>query len=442
MAKIKGLLSGATGKLQDGVIYESGGNTIFRKKTKAVDRKSNLQKVQRVIMNTVFAQYRAFKHLANHSFEGVSYGAKSMQTFTKKNAEALRDRASEVQNAGQSLYDLYQFIPVGSSKFTPAAIILSMGQLNEIKAQLTPGASAKGMLPLPASGAITYADIAQATGARRGDQLTFVTVEKDGTGAYKVNYCRVVLDPRTAGGSQIALADSPFIEEGHVANPNPRNQGSFSHLATNGYTLEFNIAGLPVAAVGIIASRQYNKEWLRSNCKLVLSEDVLGSDKMSLMDCVESYGQSTAIDVESEFYLNNAGIGGAVADAGNGGGSNTPVVDPTAPTVSNNVIFMDYNTEQTVTQNVSGGSTSVNGPIGMVQVTGANLTDGYVKVGTTNDISAASDLEADEEDASNASKTFISPIQNGSTLYFWKNGTLWFTCAVVAAGGGGGNGDE
>ena len=80
--------------------------------------------------------------------------------------------------------------------------------------------------------------------------------------------------------------------------------------------------------------------------------------------------------------------------------------------------------------------------IGMVQVTGSNLTDGYVKVGTTNDINAASDLEADEEDASNASKTFISPIQNGSTLYFWKNGALWFTCAVVAPGGGGDNGDE
>lgn len=439
MAKIKGLLAGAKGKLQDGVIYESGGNTILRKQTKAVDRKSNLQKVQRVIMNTVFAQYRAFKHIANHSFEGVSYGAKSMQTFTKKNAEALRDRASEVQNAGQSLYDLYQFIPVGSSKFTPAAIILSMGQLNEIKAQLTPGASAKGMLPLPASGAVTYADIAKATGARRGDQLTFVTVEKDGTGAYKVNYCRVVLDPRTATGSQIALADSPFIEEGHVANPNPRNQGSFSHLATNGYTLEFNLAGLPVAAVGIIASRQYNKEWLRSNCKLVLSEDVLGSDKMSLMDCVESYGQSTAIDVESEFYLNNAGIGGAVADAGNGGGSNTPVVDPTAPSVNNTVLFSN-GSGNTVSQNVSGGSVSITGPLSMISVTGQNLDSLELKAGTTNSAAAATNFRAEDEDGR------VWPcdpvVEAGSTVYVWKDGTLWFTCAVVAAGGGGGNGDE
>jgi len=83
MAKIKGILSQTSGKVEGlGVVYESGGQTIARK---------------------------------------------SQQEFSKQNATALRDRAAEVQNSGQSLYDLYQFNPVGSAKFTPAAIILSRG---------------------------------------------------------------------------------------------------------------------------------------------------------------------------------------------------------------------------------------------------------------------------------------------------------------------------
>ena len=41
MAKIKGILSQTSGKVEGlGVVYESGGQTIARKFTKAVDRES------------------------------------------------------------------------------------------------------------------------------------------------------------------------------------------------------------------------------------------------------------------------------------------------------------------------------------------------------------------------------------------------------------------
>ena len=440
MAKIKGILSQTTGKVEGlGVVYQSGGQTIARKLTKAVDRKSNDQKVQRVIMHTVFAQYKAFKTLANHSFEGVSFGRKSQQEFAKQNATALRDRAGEVQNSGQSLYDLYQFIPVGSSKFTPAAVILSMGKLNQIYPSLTPGASAKGVLAT-GKAAPTYADIANACGARRGDQLTFVTVEKHTDGTYKVHYIRIILDPRDAQGNQLTMADTAFIANGAVNMPSPRNQGSFASLAMSGTDMTFNIAGYPVAAVGIIASRRYNDDWLRSNCKLVISEDVLGSDKNSLMGCVETYGQTTAIDVESEFYLNNAGESGAYADAGNGGGSSSPSHDPEAVTVNSGVSFAANG--QNLTQNVNGGSTSVNGPVTSMTFSGHNLDQAAIKAGTTNDVSAATAAVA-AAGGESAEWTPAEAVANGSTIYCFKGGALWFTASVVApAGPGEGNGDD
>jgi len=440
MAKIKGILSQTTGKVEGlGVIYESGGQTILRKNSKAVDRKSNDQKIQRVIMNTVFAQYRAFKPLANHSFEGISIGRKSQQEFTKKNAQALRMRATQVQNAGQSLYDLYNFNPVGIDTFSPAAIILSMGQLHEIQPGLTPGASAKGVLATGKS-APTYADIANVCGARRGDQLTFVTVEKHAAGSYKVHYCRVILDPHDAQGNQLTMADTAFIADGAINMPSRRNQGSFASLSMVGTDLQFNIAGYPVAAVGIIASRRYNEDWLRSNCKLILSEDVLGSDKNSLMGCVESYGQASAIDVESEFYLNNAGTGNNVADAGNGGGSSTPSHDPDAVTVNSGVAFTANGS--TLTQNVNGGSTSVNGPVSKMTFSGHNLDQAAIKAGTTNDVSAATAAVA-AAGGESAEWTPAEAVANGSTIYCFKGGALWFTASVVApAGPGDGNGSD
>ena len=66
-----------------------------------------------------------------------------------------------------------------------------------------------------------------------------------------------------------------------------------------------------VVAAGIIVRRKDRSGgWFRSNCQLVLNEAGLGSDLCSLMQAVDTSYMTHEIDLESEFYLNNAGTGG------------------------------------------------------------------------------------------------------------------------------------
>lgn len=69
---------------------------------------------------TIFALrfYAVLKFICNHSFEGVSNGFECMNKFKKVNLKHLRERASTLQNSGQSLNQFYQFMPLESDKLT------------------------------------------------------------------------------------------------------------------------------------------------------------------------------------------------------------------------------------------------------------------------------------------------------------------------------------
>ncbi len=68
--------------------------------------------------------------------------------------------------------------------------------------------------------------------------------------------------------------------------------------------------GIVVAAGIIVRRKDRSGGWFRSNCQLVLNEAGLGSDLCSLMQAVDTSYMTHEIDLESEFYLNNAGTGG------------------------------------------------------------------------------------------------------------------------------------
>ena len=133
------------------------------------------------------------------------------------------------------------------------------------------------------------------------------------------------------------------------------------------------------------------------------------------------------IDLESEFYLNNAGTSGTgstddvTPDGGSGG------VTPGQPS---------YNTSATingVNQSIAGGNVNATAPVTSVAVSGTNLGDVVftAKVDGTGDA-----INPTSHDANGASFTGLN-VEAGHNLVVYHGGTVWFTITAKAPESGG-----
>ena len=273
-----------------------------------------------------------------------------------------------------------------------------------------------GSLPVETN---TYAGVCSKLGLKRGDQLTFICVNKF-DGEYFVEKARVILDPRNQDGSGAALS-TPFVQEGAIQLPNWKNNGSFDFLQIHGSDVDFVVGRGTTVAVAIIASRKDGNDWLYSNATLVLSEEACGSDLCSLWDAMQNSYQASDIDLESELYLHNAGEGGG---QGSSQAAPTPSTDPT---YNNNVSLNG------ISQSVAGGSVGITAPFNTAVITGTNLSEAPVsalKGGSAERISPTSKT---------ATTITFSDLAGaaGETFTFYKGDNVWFTVTVSAAGGGG-----
>ena len=384
--------------------------------------KTTAQTLQRVLVKVVALAYAMMKAICNHSFEGVTNGFECMNKFKKVNLRYLRERAAALQNSGQSLSQFYQFMPLQSEKWSPFAAIISMGHLPEVSVGIDAEGGHKAYVNSPSR---TYADFVDTWGLQRGDQVTFVTVQKR-QGKYEVNYARIVLNPRNADGSGAPMTTEIVNSQGEFPCSNWKNQLNFSSFEFD--TDHFNFVlgrGGDVVAAGIIVSRKDRSGgWFRSNCQLVLNEAGFGSDLCSLTKAVENSYAAYEIDMESEFYLNNAG---------NGGTGNTDDVDPTGGSGGVTPGQPTYNTNATingVSQSISGGSVTVTAPITSVAVSGTTLDD----VAFTAKVDGTGDaISPTSHDATGASFTGLN-VAAGHSLVVYRNGTAWFTVTAQDSG--------
>ena len=388
--------------------------------------KTSAQTLQRVLMKVVSMAYVMLKYICNHSFEGVSNGFQCMNRFKKVNLKYLRERAATLQQYGQSLNQFYQFMPLQSEKWSPFAAIISQGQLPQVSVSIDAEGGHKARVNAPSR---TYADFVKAWGLQRGDQLTFVTVQKR-EGNYEVNYARIVLNPRNADGSGAPMTTEIVNSQGEFPCSNWKNRLNFLtfDFDTDHYNFILGRGGDVVAAGIIVSRKDKSGGWFRSNCQLVLNEAGFGNDLCSLMQAVENSYAVNEIDIESELYLNNAGVNGtgSTEDVTPGGGSGG--VTPGEPL---------YNTTASINgtnQNIAGGSVTTTAPITSVAVSGTNLTDVTftAKVDGTGDT-----ISPTSHDATSAAFTGLN-VEAGHNLVVYHGGTVWFTITAQPAGGNSG----
>ena len=123
------------------------------------------------------------------------------------------------------------------------------------------------------------------------------------------------------------------------------------------------------------------------------------------------------IDLESEFYLNNAG--------GASGTGSTEDVTPAEPSYATSA------TINGVSQSIAGGNVNATAPITTIVVSGTNLgnVEFTAKVDGTGDA-----ISPTSHDAFGATFSGLN-VTDGHSIVVYRSGSVWFTATAQASGG-------
>lgn len=298
MAKIHGLFGSAlTGSAAKSTFYKSAfdGQTIMRAKAASVKNPNTVaQVVNRIFTKANSKAYAALKIIADHSFEGVPYGAKSMQQFLTLNYPIIASMAGQQVFPLKSVNGLaivgYQ---ISSGTLPSPASFENTGMTAQMDFSST----------IASAASITAKQLADVLKVSLGDQVTAVflaTGPVDLGSASDVVLCtrfafKIPEDPETE------VITSGFMDKEIYADNNSYN-GSAEFIAdTDRKVLSMVLPGVPdgVKLSGLIVSRKVGEQWKRSTSYLVNTANNIGAD---WKDVMKSWSPS------SPLYLNQANM--------------------------------------------------------------------------------------------------------------------------------------
>ena len=334
MAKGNMLLGQAYGTVGSLTFSRVNGQQVVKAKaTKVRNPQTEAQMIQRILMNTIIQAYSGMSSIVDHSFEGVTAGQDSMSFFMARNLKKIRYQLSVTND--MTAVPPY-VCPLGVNGIATNDFIIAKGSLPEV----VPAVSSGGVnLTIEAN---TYAAVIAACNAKRGDQVTVITVNGSDVSNQKFVFSRIILDPLDSEGQEMPLS-TPFIVDSAINAAHPRNEN-------NGHLYSFADGEFTVAPLGdvtnmgaIIISRQgAGGAWLRSNSTLLMAD---GEGAGYSMEQALIMFEAGGIDVENPRYLNNAARarkvatqsssnpGGGTSGGGDNGGGSTPQA-PAAPVIT------------------------------------------------------------------------------------------------------------
>lgn len=241
--------------------------------------RSAAQMKQRAIMATAMRGYSALKEICDHSFEGITYGQKSMNYFVAENARMIRAAAPSVNlslSKGNSVSNAY-IIAKGSLPTIP----ITTDTYQEVKVIVHPLSYA--------GGALTFGKLMAEFGAtKEGDMVTFVNLVDSPNADASIYWLRLKLTSENASKA-LDTAEFPVrvvddLTEGSDYETNIDNfsSGDFALTIVNNnqkYSLVIGdswdgIGSKPngpqsTQSVGAILSRKSDTTWLRSSATMV-----------------------------------------------------------------------------------------------------------------------------------------------------------------------------
>lgn len=310
MAKTGFWLRGAQGKLAGASIAKGAdGSTVIREVVTPKNPQTTAQKIQRIIMATVVQAYSKMSAICDHSYEGLSTGAKCMNRFNQLNANMLRRWVSERIAAGDTAYDILDFCPSGEQRLADNPWIISSGSLPQVVTDVDQDAQFAAFA-LPVN---TYQGVCDYYGLQRGDQLTLITVEEEAypniSGSF--HFARIILDPMDGQGNQLPMS-TQFVGASGVVSPSLRNETDDLTISYVNSTVQFlhDTDFRNVLLGGVIVSRKENDKWRRSACTLSTGQS--SSNGVSLGYCIDNFG-ATDVPTTNPNFLNNSGLNAPMA---------------------------------------------------------------------------------------------------------------------------------
>ena len=306
MAKGNLFLGQARGKVGSVVFARAFGEQITRTRpTSVANPKTIGQNTQRATLATIAKSAAAMTSLVDHSFAGVTYGAKSVRHFRKVNMGLLRNLYLNTQNGAN--------LSAKGGNFVPNPLKVSEGNLPSFVSIVDDddiGFLQKATVTLPSNTDINVDTFLQSFPyLQGGDQITLVRINKvnsgeliDGDALFTMSLDRIVFSPTAFDdlNEVIIKGDDGVIEQNFLDLTKTTNPECISvNPATGG--LGFTSEGDCYFAA-LILSRKVNNVWQRSTQYL---EQVNFDDHTNNENAIASYGASVSISDATE-YLNQA----------------------------------------------------------------------------------------------------------------------------------------
>lgn len=246
MAKSKsffGLRRGSTKSLTFSVY--NGKQVTKDRVTEVKNPRSSMQMSQRALMSTVIKAYSSMRDICNHSFEGIPYGQKTMNTFISENINMIR---KEVPNVNLSEWN---------GVAVPNSYLISRGSLPSVSLETsTPFVH---ILAKPT----TIGQFFDLFGASQiGDMVT--TCILDGAKFVWIRYTRTAENQsKVLGEAKVSTFLTPQTDiETNIGYGSELTKYSWDNVTSDSMV----VLSVQNASIGCIVSRKSEKGWLRSTC--------------------------------------------------------------------------------------------------------------------------------------------------------------------------------
>lgn len=228
--------------------------------------RSSMQMKQRAIMATALRGYSALKEICDHSFEGITYGQKSMNYFVAENARMIRAAAPNVN------------LSLSKGNSVSNAYIISKGSLPPVEVSVNTEQGTRFTIPvnIPESGFTFGSFMSQLGASQVGDMATLVML-CDNTGANaSIYWVRLKL---TEGNKSKSINTSSDIDIISVLTEGQDFETNIDNFSVGDFAIKTNKAGGFVIveevntsgprSLGVILSRKTDTGWLRSPSTMV-----------------------------------------------------------------------------------------------------------------------------------------------------------------------------
>lgn len=308
MGKVKGIFaSNISGRVGNVVFRKNGTENIVAQRPASVKNPRSYEQMrQRAYIKTVAAAYSLLKPICDHSFEGVSYGAKSMAHFNKVNFPLVKSFNSIIIKDASNFIAANKMLVSDGSLIAPQMEAVTGGMVSFVGFKSGVVGELKDLATVKVSTLLAF------LGCEIGDQITVLNVVK-GEPIYKYDnvfqpseslyYSRYIFknpdataftQKQNAGGETFWIVDSANLDANSEVNDNALLVADLLKMIIS------NSAKLSKSAnAACIISRKVGTTWQRSKSYLISSDENLASNFDTV---INSYMPNP------EMYLNNATV--------------------------------------------------------------------------------------------------------------------------------------